>query len=212
MLPKPRIPPYLKRARYFRIGLLLSLAIAPMPVRGPQTLALPSGSALIIYVDVNSRGPLHDGLSWTTAYTNVQDALATAVTGQEIWVADGAYYPDEGNGHVDNDQEANFQLKTGVGLYGGFGGYGISETVRSERQVEVYPTVLSGDLDQNDIATITHIVTNTANLTGLNSNHVLSGSYVDATAVLDGFFITAGSSSGCGAGCIPIRAVPPWPT
>lgn len=57
-----------------------------------------SGTAAIIYVDAGAV-PGGDGLTWTTAFTNLQDALAEAqhcpdVT--EIWVAAGTYYPDEG--------------------------------------------------------------------------------------------------------------------
>ncbi|NMC14093.1 MAG: hypothetical protein GYA34_14575 [Chloroflexi bacterium] len=51
----------------------------------------------VIYVDADASG-VPDGYSRSTAYTNVQDALAVAITGNEIWVAEGVYYPDEGSG------------------------------------------------------------------------------------------------------------------
>ena len=74
-----------------------------------------------IYVDRDAPGPTHDGLSWTSAYTTVQDGLDAAIAGNEIWVAEGVYTPTNTTG-----QDATFQLVNGVALYGGFGGYGIS--------------------------------------------------------------------------------------
>ncbi|MBN1138299.1 MAG: tandem-95 repeat protein [Anaerolineae bacterium] len=46
----------------------------------------------VIYVDAGASGA-HDGSSWTDAYANLQDALAVAVAGSEIWVAQGIYTP-----------------------------------------------------------------------------------------------------------------------
>lgn len=43
-------------------------------------------SAARYYVDKDADGKA-TGLSWTDAYTNVQDALAAAQSGAEIWVA-----------------------------------------------------------------------------------------------------------------------------
>ncbi len=37
------------------------------------------------YVDINSTA-LSDGLSWNNAFTQLQDALALALEGDEIWV------------------------------------------------------------------------------------------------------------------------------
>ena len=47
----------------------------------------------IIYVDANVVGGGTNGTSWPNAYTNLQNALSTAVSGDEIWVAQGTYYP-----------------------------------------------------------------------------------------------------------------------
>ena len=54
-----------------------------------------------------------DGLSWTTAYTDLQAALGEAVSGDQIWVATGVYTP--GTARSDT-----FTLTAGVQLYGGF--------------------------------------------------------------------------------------------
>ena len=62
------------------------------------------------------------GSDWHADVTNLQRALSLAVDGDEIWVAAGTYYPDEGQGQVDDDRYSVFRLKSGVVLYGGFQG------------------------------------------------------------------------------------------
>ena len=66
----------------------------------------------IIYVDVNAGGN-NDGTTWVDAFTDMQDALALVINGDEIWVAQGTYTPG-------NDRSATYQLLNGVALYGGF--------------------------------------------------------------------------------------------
>jgi len=53
--------------------------------------------AEIIYVDNDATG-MNDVSSWTDAHSFLQDALAGAVSGDEIWIAEGTYYPDDGVG------------------------------------------------------------------------------------------------------------------
>jgi len=135
------------------------------------------------------------GLGWTNAYTNIQDALTIAISGTHIWVADGVYFPDEGGGQLDDAVTSTFTLKEGVALYGGFGGYGISETLRTQRDWENYKTILSGDIDHETFPDTTDsigVVTTTSNITGTNAYHVVFSDGADESAVLDGFTITAG--------------------
>jgi predicted outer membrane repeat protein len=137
-------------------------------------------------VDRDAPGPSHDGLSWTTAYTGVQDALEAAQCGHEIWVAEGVYYPGV-------DVTSTFMLTNGVTLYGGFAA---TETLRTQRDWTAHVNVLSGDIDQNDITDAHGVVTTTANITGSNAYHVVYANNVNGTAVLDGFTLTAGKASG----------------
>jgi hypothetical protein len=128
--------------------IILSAVMAAIVLLGTPQLAQAQGGT--IYVDQDAPGPAHDGLSWTTAYTNVQDALTVAAPGDEIWVAEGVYYPDEGAGQTDDDRASAFALKNGVALYGGFAA---TETLRTQRDWAAHVTVLSGDLDGNDTTT-----------------------------------------------------------
>ena len=149
-----------------------------------------------IYVDADATGN-HDGTTWTDAFTNVQDALADATSGDQIWVAAGVYYPDEGTGQTNDARTSTFQLASGVALYGGFDPSAGADTF-GERDWETYVTVLSGDLDQDDITDANDVVTHTTLSTNTNAYHVVTGSDVDRTALLDGFTITAGRADGGG--------------
>jgi len=162
--------------------------------------AEPAGT--VIYVDQDAAGPLHDGLSWTTAYATVQNALdwtnTHTTTTYEIWVAEGVYYPDEGAGHVDNAVTETFLIAwNNVQLYGGFAA---TETARSQRDWAVHPTVLSGDIDHNDLNLDGNFINEVySDVAGSNALHVM---YLDgatnepltAETVIDGFTITAGKT------------------
>jgi hypothetical protein len=129
------------------------------------------------YVNDNASGA-NNGNSWTNAFTKLQDALAAAVSNDQVWVAAGIYYPDEGKGLTNNDRSHSFFLKNGVAIYGGFAG---TETQLSQRNVSINVTILSGDIDQNDKAQ--------GGSNANNTYHVVQSASVDKTAVLDGFTI-----------------------
>jgi hypothetical protein len=144
-------------------------------------------NATIWYVNAAATGG-SDGSSWVDSFADLQDALAVAATGDEIWVAAGLYKPTAD----ETDREATFHLLNGVALYGGFAGH---ESAWDERDWESNITVLSGDIENNDLTNSHGVVTDTANIIGANSYHVVVGSGTDETTVLDGFIITAGQAN-----------------
>ncbi len=123
-----------------------------------------------IYVDLNAPGPTHDGTSWDSAYTDLQQALAGAASGDNLRVADATYTA----GPNFND---TFQLKTGVAIRGGYAGYGAPDP--NARDVDAFPTVLTARTSGPDLAVV--------NTTG-----------ADATTLIDGLTIMANRFSGVG--------------
>jgi len=141
-----------------------------------------AAAGTIRYVDADAGGN-NNGSSWTDAYIYLQDAMkdANSVPGDEIWVAEGTYKPDSNTADPNSGARgATFQLISGVAIYGGFAG---GESTLGERDWQTNQTILSGDIntpaDNND-----------------NSYHVVTASGTDATAVIDGFTITAGNANG----------------
>ena len=55
-----------------------------------------------------------DGMSWTNAFTDLQQGIDAASDGDEVWVAVGTYRPKIAILKV--------TMKEGVSVYGGFGG------------------------------------------------------------------------------------------
>ena len=149
----------------------------------------------IIYVDANAVG-LGTGLSWKDAFTSLQDALLLENPCRQIWVADGVYHPDRGASVMGGDFTATFQLRNGLEIYGGFEGMPGTEGELRVRDPNTFISVLSGDIETNDLTDERGMVRNTSNIIGQNSAHVVTGSGTDGTAILDGFTITAGHADG----------------
>ena len=155
-------------------------------------------------VDADAPGGPPDGLSWTTAFTTLQDALdvvnADGANEYEIWVAQGVYYPDVGGNHVHDAVTETFRIAyNNVQLYGGFAA---TETQRAARDWATHVTILSGDIDANDWNSATHPIATTWDaIQGANAYHVLwldgvTNEPLTATTVIDGFTITAGQAAG----------------
>ncbi|MBP7050725.1 MAG: PASTA domain-containing protein [Phycisphaerae bacterium] len=145
------------------------------------------GAGKTIRVDKNA--PLTiwtpDGSTWTKAYRKLHDGLAAAQDGDTVRVADGTYVPDEGSGVTLGDRTASFVIPDGVTVQCGYAGYGASNP--DARNVDAYPTILSGDLNGDDLWGILN--------TSENSYHVVSAS---GSGTLDGAIITAGNADGSG--------------
>ena len=126
----------------------------------------------VIYVDISASGLDSDpnaGISWERAYVDLQNAIGAALSGDDIWVAEGIYKPTDGS-----DTSAKFQLIDGVAMYGGFAG---DETVLEDRNWEVNETHLSGNLEGT-----------------AQSSYVVLSYGVGDTTVLDGFIVTGGDN------------------
>ena len=130
----------------------------------------------------------NDGSSWDNAVATVQNGLDLAdakVTAGlfancEVWVAKGTYVPtqDVTGATTPADPTAKtILLKPNVALYGGFAG---TEATRSERNIETNVTALNGEMG-------------TKGYTGDNALYVVTGA---DGAMIDGFTITLGQSSG----------------
>ncbi|HUS14283.1 MAG TPA: LamG domain-containing protein [Chloroflexia bacterium] len=92
------------------------------------------------------RGCVSDGLSWATAFADLQCALDAAASGDEIWVAKSfePYRPG-------TSEFARFNLVSGVGVFGNFQGTELNRAQRPPVNFEqVFVTRLSGDLLDDD--------------------------------------------------------------
>src|SRR5258705_7202820 len=105
---------------------------------------------------------LNDGSSWTNALSSSQlrAALTNTPVNTDFWIAAGSYIPGA---------NTSFPMRSGVGIYGGFNG---TETLFSQRNIQVNQTIFSGN------GATTHVVTSTNN---------------DLTAIIDGITVTGGS-------------------
>jgi predicted outer membrane repeat protein len=130
-----------------------------------------------------------NGSSWSLAFNNLSSALNAAKLNagpDQIWVAKGTYKPTTTCGNV----AATFQIQSNVAIYGGFNG---TETSINQRNRDVNPTVLSGDICNKG-----HPITIQTNYNNY-SWHVLtvngvSGVTLDSLIVSDGY--AAGPDSG----------------
>lgn len=146
----------------------------------------------IIHVNLNATGG-NNGLTWASAYTDLQDAIDNANSGDEIWIAQGTYYPTKdksGNASPADNRHKTFYINTnGIQLYGGFLG---NEVLRSARDWENNLTILSGDLGSVGVKTD-------------NSYHVMhidgtTGNIITNSTVIDGLTIEEGHARDSSAG------------
>jgi hypothetical protein len=163
-------------ATLFVLGVFLIMtAVLPAP--------RPVSASSVLYAAPTATGSA-DCSSWANACT-LQTALTNATSGNQIWVRQGVHRPG-------SSQTDTFTLKNGVAVYGGFAG---TETSLAQRDWQTNVTVLSGDINQDDITDANGVVTSTANIAPVNAYHVVTGGGTNNTAVLDGFTITAGNAN-----------------
>jgi hypothetical protein len=148
-------------------------------------------TASIFYVKKTGNDS-NTGKSWATAWLTLQKALDVANNGDQIWVAEGVYFPDEGANNTDNDRTAAFQIKNGVAVYGGFFGL---EVNLSDRISTNTGTILSGDLKKNDTPNIPLQQLLTDPSRDDNAFHVVISTATENTTLLDGLTITGGNAN-----------------
>lgn len=143
-----------------------------------------------------------DGSSWANA-TTLTKALDKAVAGDQIWVQGF-----ETVTAATQLYEGSFTVKSGVQLYGGFAG---TETKLTDRVTLVKPyqqkyrSVLSGDVDNNDVVDDVNLIFPANTTRSDNATHVLtlnmeptqaSGNNNTYPTVVNGFTITGGQADG----------------
>ncbi|WP_367391080.1 HYR domain-containing protein [Lewinella sp. LCG006] len=163
------------------------LAISSLPLQ-----------AAIRYVKPVAAG-LADGSSWANAAADLQAMINASAAGDEVWAATGTYKPTSGT-----DRNISFVMKNGVAIYGGFPGIPGQEGNFSVRNWQDFPSILSGDLNGNDVITGSGLSLQIMNDSD-NSYHVINNAFTMAaplttSAVLDGFTITGGSATNFTAG------------
>ncbi len=90
---------------------------------------------------VNAEAPAGgNGLTWDTAFNNLQDAIDAASPGMEIWVAEGAYVAGAARGD-------SFVIDKMITILGGFEA---GETDRDMRNAFLHVVTLSGDINGDD--------------------------------------------------------------
>ncbi len=132
----------------------------------------------IIYVDQNATG-LNNGNSWTNAYTDLQDGISRALSGDQVWVAQGTYYPTDCNPCDNTDREAAFYIKPNTEVYGGFNA---TETALNQRDWDANPTILSADIGISGDSTD-------------NTYRVVIAKDATSKTIFDGFIVEEGNAN-----------------
>ena len=111
-----------------------------------MTAGLALGAGETWFVDDDAAGG-GDGTTWSTAFDTLDDALAVARAGDQVWVAQGVYSPatlidpaDMSTPSTD-PLDATFYIRKSVKVYGGFAG---NEATLAERAGLFDQTILTG--------------------------------------------------------------------
>ncbi len=152
-----------------------------------------------------------DGSSWSNA-TSLQGALSNATGDDAVVVAARRYLPTDDA----SDRDASFAIdgsQDGLAVYGGWTGTETFTDIASvdnqldSRDLAANPTVLSGDIDNNDDTNSDRVTETPEDIDGgtdvLNGNNSYTVVYLDGTTegtittdtVLDGLTITGGQAN-----------------
>ena len=153
---------------------------------GNLTIDPPSGGSNGTWYVNHNNVPPGGGGDWASAFLDLQDALDVAISGDQIWVAQGTYTPTDLDGLTD-PREASYRLLAGVNIYGGFEG---TEVDVDSRRPQKFRVLLTGDINDDD---------ENGGDNSENSYHVVTADNLVGNApILDGVYITAGNADGSG--------------
>jgi len=157
-----------------------ALAQTIIRVDGVNGLASPTGTT--------------PGDAWNNAFKYLQDALTHAgtLTGTvHLWVSDGSYRPDHSasNQSGTNNRNATFLMTNSIAIFGGFAGNGATNP--DLRDLATHVSILSGNLDNQGIATDNayHVVT--ANTISGGVSNGISFGHLDGFTIRDGYAVDA---------------------
>lgn len=129
-----------------------------------------------IFVNANAAGN-NSGSSWGDAYTSLSAAIDAAPAGSQLWVVAGTYLPGTNPG-------ATFNMDKNLEVYGGFIG---TETMLTQRNDSINLTILSGDINSDDISGNFLLNKND------NSRHIMTMSTaINQATIIDGFTFQGG--------------------
>lgn len=138
-----------------------------------------AGLSATVFVDASATGA-NDGSSWANAFTDLNTAVLSAPANEELWIAAGTYSPG-------NTPASHIMMTYDLKLYGGFNG---TETALSQRDYQANQTILTGDVNGDDVAG--DFVTNRAD----NNLHLI---WLDAAitnnTVIDGLILQNGTTA-----------------
>lgn len=178
--------------------------------------------------DLTTASTTADGLSWDNAIS-LQQALQKATAGSNIYVK--GYTTDEANGNKDYcytvPDTKGFVLPSGVRMYGGFKGdeaeidpMNLDNPAKDKREYldsdlsrMKYRSVLTADIDYDDVVSKTWLIYPQNTKRTDNAEHVVTMNLAPTTAnpnsgnnptVLNGFFVMGGNASGSYGGGVYI--------
>lgn len=150
-------------------------------------------NAAVVYVKRDATGT-NNGSSWTNAYTNLQTALTNAPSGSDIWITGDTFYLPAASARTVSFTITNKNLN----LYGGFPKTGNPSSLAA-RNIAVYKTIISGDINKNDASFSTNTTTSSSDRSD-NAYHVFSIALGanNFSVNFDGITIESGNANGSG--------------
>lgn len=139
--------------------------------------------------------PWNDGGSWNSPLSSPADAISLGACAlvDEVWVSEGTYTPDRGTAN----RNLAFELGDNVSVLGGFSG---NETEAGQRDPDLFPTTLSGEI--GDAGTAQDNSYHVVRVTGTAGSALLSG-----FTIRDGYADLSPTDGGGGLIAVPGSAV-----